>query len=68
MCAKLILVDLLDFKMFSLNLDIGVDVRGPETDFTIKKDWKSGHQMMNISFSRLRMTMTNSSWRFIIFA
>ena len=26
------------FKILSLNLDIGVDVIGPETDFTIQKD------------------------------
>ena len=26
------------FKISSLNLDIGVDVIGPETDFTIQKD------------------------------
>ena len=31
------LLDLWDFKIWSFNLDIGVDARGPETEFTIEK-------------------------------
>ena len=33
-------VDILDFKTLSLNLNIGVDADGPETDFTIEKKLK----------------------------
>ena len=39
-------MDLFDLKILSLNLNIGVDAIGPETYFTIEKDWKSGHQVV----------------------
>ena len=39
------LVDLLYIESPSLNLNIGVAAIGPQKDFTIKKDWKSGHQL-----------------------
>ena len=41
------LIDLFDLKVLDHNLNIGVDAMGPETDFTIEKDWKSGLQVVD---------------------
>ena len=39
-------MDLFDLKTLSLILNNGVDAIGLETDFTIEKDWKSGHNVV----------------------
>ena len=39
-------MDLFDLKVSSLNLNIRLDAKGPETDFTIEKDWNSGYQVV----------------------
>ena len=35
------------FPETPLNWNAVVDAIGPETDLTIKKDWKNGHQVFN---------------------
>ena len=51
-------VDLLDFRILSLILDIGVDAIGPEADFTIVKKLKSGQQVIRM------FGMLNSLWSY----
>ena len=40
------LMDPFDLKMLSLDLNIGVDSIGLETDFIIEKEGKGGHQLV----------------------
>ena len=41
-----LLTDLFDLEILSLYFNIVVGAVGPETDFTIEKDWTSGHQVV----------------------
>ena len=53
-------VDLLEFKILSLNLDIGLDAIGPEADFTIVKNLKSGHQVVTNGYRVVTKWSSNS--------